>query len=132
MARLNRRELDVLNILWKTDVAMTSTDIINEMCGLTQSTVIAVLRRLLKEGLVEVSGVTHSGKVLSRTYRPTVASRDVIMDHFAADYAQFKEVIAQSDLCAAILHVDEEPGKLKAEIKKLKGFLSEWEKKLKS
>lgn len=132
MAQLNPRELDVLNILWKSDQAMTSTDIVNEMRGLTQSTVIAVLRKLLNEGLVEVDGVTHSGKVLSRTYRPTAASRNIIMDNFAADYANFKDVIAQSDICAAILHVEDQPDKLKAEIKKLKAVLSDWEKKLKS
>lgn len=132
MAQLNPRELDVLNILWKSDQAMTSTDIVNEMRGLTQSTVIAVLRKLLKEGLVEVDGVTHSGKVLSRTYRPTDASRNIIMDNFAADYANFKDVIAQSDICAAILHVEERPDRLKAEIKKLKTVISDWEKKLKS
>lgn len=132
MARLNPRELDVLNILWKSDEAMTSTDIVNEMRGLTQSTVIAVLRKLLKEGLVEVDGVTHSGKVLSRTYRPAASSRDVIMDHFAADYASFKEVVAQSDICSAILRVDERPERLKAEIEKLKTVISDCEKNLKS
>lgn len=132
MAQLNPRELDVLNILWKFGEPMTSTDIVNEMRGLTQSTVIAVLRKLLKEGLVEVDGVTHSGKVLSRTYRPTEASRDIIMDNFATDYASFKDVIAQSDICAAILHVEEKPEKLKAEIKKLKTIISDCEKKMKS
>lgn len=132
MAQLNPRELDVLNILWRSEEAMTSTDIVNEMRGLTQSTVIAVLRKLLKEGLVEVDGVTHSGKVLSRTYRPTAASKEIIMDNFAADYASFKDVIAQSDICAAILHVEEHPDRLKAEIKKLKSIISDCEKKLKA
>lgn len=132
MAQLNPRELDVLNILWKSDQAMTSTDIVNEKRGLTQSTVIAVLRKLLKDGLVEVDGVTHSGKVLSRTYRPTASSRDIIMDNFANDYASFKDVIAQSDICAAILHVEDKPEKLKAEIKKLKTVLADCEKKLKA
>ena len=109
---------------------MTSTDIVNEMRGLTQSTVIAVLRKLLKDNLVEVCGVTHSGKVLSRTYRPTEESREVIMNNFATDYANFKNVISQSDICAAILHVEDTPEKLKAEIKKLKAVISECEKKL--
>ena len=31
MAQLNPRELDVLNILWKSEEAMTSTDIVNEI-----------------------------------------------------------------------------------------------------
>ena len=89
MTQMNPRELDVLNILWKSDEPMTSTDIVNEQKGLTQSTVIAVLRKLLKDELVEVSGVTHSGKVLSRTYRPTEASREIILENFQNDYRNF-------------------------------------------
>lgn len=130
MSQLNQRELDVLNILWKTDEPMTSTDIVNEQRGLTQSTVIAVLRKLLKDDLVEVAGVTHSGKVLSRTYRPTPASRDVIMSNFAGDYASFKNVISKSDLCAAILGIEQSPEQMKAEIAKLKTILKDYEKKL--
>ena len=129
MSQLNPRELDVLNILWKTDEAMTSTDIVNEQRGLTQSTVIAVLRKLLKDNLVEVAGVTHSGKVLSRTYRPTAESREVIMNNFATDYANFKNVISKSELCAAILNVDQSPEQMKSELKKLKSILADYEKK---
>lgn len=130
MAQLNPRELDVLNILWKSEVPMTSTDIVCEMRGLTQSTVIAVLRKLLRDELVEVCGVTHSGKVLSRTYRPTEASRGIIMDNFASDYASFKNVISKSDLCAAILHVEQTPEKMKAELEKLKSIIADCEKNL--
>ncbi len=130
MAQLNQRELDVLNILWKSDEPMTSTDIVNEMRGLTQSTVIAVLRKLLAENLVEVCGVTHSGKVLSRTYRPTETSREVILNYFASDYASFKNVVSKSDICAAILHVDQSPDKMKAELEKLKNIIADYESKL--
>ena len=130
MARLNPRELDVLNILWSTDREMTSTDIVNEMRGLTQSTVIAVFRKLAKDGFVEVAGVTHSGKVLSRTYRPTEASKDYIAQHFAEDYASFTNVISQSDMCAAILQIDQNPEKTKAEISKLKNIIADYEKTL--
>lgn len=130
MAQLNPRELDVLNILWKTNEEMTSTDIVNEQRGLTQSTVIAVLRKLLSYDLVEVAGVTHSGKVLSRTYRPTEESREVIMRNFADDYANFKNVISKSDLCAAILGIEQSPEQMKAEIAKLKKILADYEKKL--
>ena len=130
MAQLNPRELDVLNILWRTGEAMTSTDIVNEQRGLTQSTVIAVLRKLLKDDLVQVDGVTHSGKVLSRTYRPTENSREVIMRNFADDYANFKNVISKSDWCAAILHIEQTPEQMKEEISKLKDILAEYEAKL--
>ena len=129
MTQMNPRELDVLNILWKTDEPMTSTDIVNEQKGLTQSTVIAVLRKLLKDELVEVAGVTHSGKVLSRTYRPTEASRDLILENFQNDYRNFCNVIPKSKLCAAILEIDEDSAKSKDEIKKLKSILADFEKK---
>ena len=130
MAQLNQRELDVLNILWKSEEPMTSTDIVNEMRGLTQSTVIAVLRKLLKDNLVEVCGVTHSGKVLSRTYRPTEASREVILNNFATDYANFRNVVSKSDICAAILHVEQSPEKMKVELEKLKRIIADYESKL--
>ena len=130
MARLNPRELDVLNILWSTDKEMTSTDIVNEMRGLTQSTVIAVLRKLAKDGFVEVAGVTHSGKVLSRTYRPTESSKEYITQHFTEDYASFINVISQSDMCAAILQINSTPEKTKSEISKLKSIIADYEKTL--
>lgn len=132
MSQLNPRELDVLNILWKFNKDMTSTDIVNEQRGLTQSTVIAVLRKLLKDDLVEVAGVTHSGKVLSRTYRPTEASKEVIKNNFTNDYSNFINVISKSDLCAAILGVEQSPEEMKAEISKLKKILADYEKKLKA
>ncbi|MCI9319065.1 MAG: BlaI/MecI/CopY family transcriptional regulator [Lachnospiraceae bacterium] len=129
MTQMNPRELDVLNILWKSDEPMTSTDIVNEQKGLTQSTVIAVLRKLLKDELVEVSGVTHSGKVLSRTYRPTEASREIILENFQNDYRNFCNVIPKSTLCAAILEIDEDSAKAKDEVKKLKSMLADFEKR---
>lgn len=124
---MNPREHDVLNILWKSDEPMMATDIVNSMNGLTQSTVTAVLRKLLKDNLVEVVGITHSGRVLSRTYRPTEESRDVILRDFTNNYNSFCDVISESTLCAAILTTDKAPEKAKAEIAKLKVLLAEYE-----
>lgn len=100
---LNVREMDVLNILWKSDVAMTSSDITDEMKELTQSTVVAVLRKLLREELVEIHGVTRCGKVLSRTYRPTEKSRKVLIDHFLELYELFCAVVPAEELAAKIM-----------------------------
>lgn len=99
---MNQRELDVLNILWKSDEPMTATDIVNSMTGLTQSTVTAVLRNLLKEKLVEVVGITHSGRVLSRTYRPTQHSKEHIKQYFINEYMLFKNVIPLDELHRAM------------------------------
>lgn len=99
---MNLRELDVLNILWKSDEPMMATDIVNSKLGLTQSTVTAVLRKLLRDELVEVAGITHSGRVLSRTYRPTEKSKQAIIDSFLELYVRFKDVVKQEEICEAI------------------------------
>lgn len=99
---MNPRELDVLNILYQTEEPMMVTDIVKAGEGLTQSTVTAVLRTLLKKELVEVTGVTYSGKVLSRTYRPTQMSKDAIMAHFVEQYKHFHSIITPEELLEAI------------------------------
>lgn len=107
---MNQRELDVLNVLHATEDPMTATDIVDSMKGLTQSTVIAVLRKLLKEGLVEVAGVTHSGKVLSRTYKPTSAVKDALLEHFAQQYTSFSNVVSLEELMAFLKQRDKKEG----------------------
>lgn len=105
---MNERELDVLNILWKSEEPMMATDIVEKQSDLTQSTVTAVLRKLLKNGLVEVVGITHSGRVLSRTYRPTEKSKVIILDHFVKQYSLFKDVVELDELVTAIKkHLEE-------------------------
>lgn len=130
MSHLNVRELNILSILWKADSPMTSTNIVNQQGGLTKNTVIAVLRKLVEKQLVEVAGITHSGKVISRTYRATEKSRKAIMDNFVCYYSHIENVIAKSDLCAVILEIEQNPEQLKTEISKLKEILVDFEKRL--
>lgn len=95
---MNQRWLDVLNILYQVGEPMTAVDIVNNSKDLTQSTVSAVLRSLLTVGYVEVAGVTHAGKVLSRTYKPTPADKTAILDHFARSYISFRNVVSLDEL----------------------------------
>lgn len=125
---MNPRELDVLNILWKSEEPMMATDIVNAGDGLTQSTVTAVLRKLLHAKLVEVAGVTHSGKVLSRTYRPTEASRDVIMQDFANNYTCFQDIISKSSLFAALLKTNGSAQEVQKDLAEMKRMLKEYER----
>lgn len=122
---MNERELDVLNLLWKSENPMMATDIVNAGKGLTQSTVTAVLRKLLNAGLVEVTGVTHSGKVLSRTYRPTEKSREVILQSFVSNYCNFSAVISKEQLLNALLDTNETADETKQDIADLKKMLKE-------
>lgn len=127
---MNPRELDVLNILWKSEGPLMATDIVNAGEGLTQSTVTAVLRKLLHANLVEVVGVTHSGKVLSRTYRPTAESKTAILDSFTENYNYFKNVIDKVSLFSALLKSDSSKEEMKKDIVDMKKMLNDYEKKL--
>ncbi len=126
---MNPRELDVLNILWKSEKPMMATDIVNEGDGLTQSTVTAVLRKLLHEQLVEVAGVTHSGKVLSRTYRPSESSRNIILKDFADNYSYFQDIIPKSALFAALLDTNADAEANRRDLAEMKNMLKEYEQK---
>lgn len=126
---MNPRELDVLNILWRADQPLMATDIVNAGEGLTQSTVTAVLRKLLREKLVEVVGVTHSGKVLSRTYRPSESSREIILQDFKDNYTSFSNIIPKSTLFAALLDTNRTPEENSKDLAEMKRMLKEYEQK---
>ena len=50
---MNRRELDVLKAMFDAGKEMTSTDIVNLVPDLTQSTTITVMRGLKNKGVIE-------------------------------------------------------------------------------
>ena len=129
---LNQRDLDVLAILFSAEKSLTATEIVEYKRGLTQSTVTAVLRKLLKDGLVEVDGVTHSGKVLSRTYKSSEKSLQAVTDYFVKMYGMFADVVSMSDMCRCIFGIDSENVEInKKEMAQLKKFLKEYERSLK-
>ena len=102
---IHPRELEILNILWGSDKALTSTEIVDAGKGLSQSTVQAVLRKLLKDGLVEVDGITHSGNVLSRTYRPTEKSREVVLRQYVEQYKGISNIVSKGEVIKALEEV---------------------------
>lgn len=102
---IHPRELEILNILWGSDKALTSMDIVEAGKGLSQSTVQAVLRKLLKDGLVGVEGVTHSGNVLSRTYRPTEKSKEVVLQQFVEQYKGISNIVSKDEVIKALEEV---------------------------
>lgn len=101
---INLRELDVLNILWAARKPMTSADIVREKKGLTQSTVTAVLRKLLSKGMVETVGITHSGKVLSRMFQPVGKSKQYVLESFADLYRSCRSILTVEEIAEKLGH----------------------------
>lgn len=101
---MNERELDVLNELFKAGEPLSATEIIYNRIekDLTQSTVTAVLRKMLNDGLVEVAGISHSGRVLTRQYVPTDTAKETILRDFVDNYKRFKDAIPLEEICKAL------------------------------
>lgn len=128
---LNQREMDVLSILCGSEESLTATQIVERRKGLTQSTVTAVLRKMLRENLVEVDGVTHSGKVQSRKYKPSGTCQDTITEHFKQMYSSVAYIVSLRDVCAYLLEMDtESDAEKKNEISQMRKAVREYEKTL--
>lgn len=123
--KLNPRELEVLKILHESDHALTSTEIVNSGSELTQSTVQAVLRKLLAAELVEVQGVTHSGNVLSRTFGATEKSKQVLTEKFLNDYKSFRTIISKRAAVAGMFEMDEDDSRRAEDIQELEKLLDD-------
>ncbi len=99
---MNPREMDVLSILFSEGVPMTASEITDKKAELTQSTVTAVLRKLLNAEYVEVVGTTHSGKVLSRTYKATDKAKDAMVEYMLSIYDNIKKIVSPEEICKKI------------------------------
>lgn len=99
---MNLREIEVLNVVCGADEPLTSTDIVNGKKGLTQSTVIAVLRKLVEQKAVRVAGITHCGKVLSRTYEPGDEAKEVIKKYYLEDFAMTDKILSADELAELV------------------------------
>ena len=127
--KLNPRELEVLKILLESERALTSTEIVNSGEELTQSTVQAVLRKLLAAELVEVQGVTHSGNVLSRTFGPTKNSKEVLSQKFLDDLKNFHSIIDKKTILSGLLEMEKDNPRIDKEVDDLIKFLTNFKAK---
>lgn len=115
--KLNPRELEVLKILHASEQPLTSTQIVRSGDELTQSTVQAVLRKLMANGMIEVQGVTHSGNVLSRTFGATEKSKEILTQRFLDSYKDYKNIISIRMAVEGMLNMEEDEAKREEDIK---------------
>lgn len=102
------REMDVLNVLWKTDAPLIASEIAKKINGQTVNGVQTLLRALLKKGFIEVSDIVYSGTVLSRRYRATELSRAEALKVFTAQFEDLKRCMSGAKLYAALLDSEED------------------------
>ena len=76
---LTKMEFEVMSVLWEGEGPMSSTDIIMAApIEFKQSTVQAVLRTLLKEGWIQIGGVSIHTKVPAREFVPVITNEEYV------------------------------------------------------
>lgn len=106
--KISQREREVLGIMYTADQALTSSQIVNLGNGMTQSTVQAVLRRLMAADLIEVQGITYSGKVLSRTFGVTEKAKELLIQHFLEFLRTYKSIIGLRTVIWGMFETEED------------------------
>ncbi|MDE6918707.1 MAG: BlaI/MecI/CopY family transcriptional regulator [Lachnospiraceae bacterium] len=125
---ITNRDLDILNLLWESSTPLTASEILKKNNELTMNTIQAVLRKLLRNGYIEVADVVYSGTVLCRSYRPLMSSTEFALSKITADYMTYGRNLRKTSLVASLLDAEENPQQIKADIQDLEDMLAEYKK----
>lgn len=106
--RLSKKELYVMQILWKTKEEMSITDFIQYDPSLSTSTVQVALRSLLKKSYIKVENIVQHTKVFARTYLPVLTETDYMTDQLNSSS------LKPSAFFAALVEKEEDPEALDA------------------
>lgn len=72
--KLTQSQLSIMKTLWAENKAMIASDFVQLDPSLNLNSVQSSLRSLLKKNYIEVSDIVYSGKVLTRSYVPTISA----------------------------------------------------------
>ncbi len=81
--KLTKNQLDIMKVLWKSEKALSASDITKNDPSLNLNTVRSCLQTMLKNGVIVVDDVVYSGTVLSRSYKPVLSAEKYISDNFS-------------------------------------------------
>ena len=127
--KLTKRDIEILSILWNSSRSMTASEISEASPGLSVNTVQAVLRKLLKNKLIEIENIVYSGTVLARSYIPLITAQDYALAKLAMDYQKFEKQISKGAVLVTLLDLENDPQKNSEETQELEKILEEYKKR---
>ena len=127
--KLTKRDIEILSILWNSNRSMTASEISEASPGLSVNTVQAVLRKLLKNKLIEIENIVYSGTVLARSYIPLITAQDYALAKLAMDYQKFEKQISKGAVLVTLLDSENDPQKNSEETQELEKILEEYKKR---
>lgn len=73
--KLTASEEEVMNLLWKSDIAMTASEIVKFSVNRSwkPSYIHIMINSLLKKEMIQVAGFKQTTKNYARTYKPTIS-----------------------------------------------------------
>ncbi len=94
----SKKEWEVLVRFWSTSEPLCCAEF-SERFGMNRNTVLAVIRKLLNHGILEIESIKMSGSVLARRFQPAVTEHDVFKQLLTGDQHQalIKNVIQSID-----------------------------------
>ena len=128
VSKLTRKELDILYVLWGTDEALSATKITEQAPDLNKNTVNALLRKLLRNGLIRVDDIGYSGTVLTRKYKAVLSHEEYMRQSIAEDTKKVTDASSRRDLIFAILDSIEDREEARREVDAMAAALDEYRK----
>ncbi len=125
---LTKRDLDVLNILWESDDPKTAAQIVKAGPELTMNTVQAVLRKLLKNKLVEIAEIVYSGTVLTRSYKPIISQEDFLLHKMTSEYQSLRKEISKVSILSALLDTEEDTARIDQDLSDIEELVHNYKK----
>ena len=125
---LTKRDLDVLNILWESDDPKTAAQIVKAGPELSMNTVQAVLRKLLKNKLVEIAEIVYSGTVLTRSYKPIISQEDFLLHKMTSEYQSLRKKISKVSILSALLDTEEDTARIDQDLSDIEELVHNYKK----
>lgn len=101
---LNPKDIEVLNIMWGAKDSILASDIVankENPGGAALSTVGAVIRKLLANGLIDIDGISFLNRVPARKYRPLPKSKEEVTEHMLDEIDKVRNIVSLEELLVA-------------------------------
>lgn len=128
-SKLTRRDLDVLSVLWDSEKPLTASEIVAANPALNKNTVQPVLRKLLKNELVQVADIVYSGTVLSRSYIPSISRQELSLYRLSSEYRQLEKDVSKASFVSFLLKTEENQEKFQKDLRELEELLESYKQK---
>lgn len=128
-SKLTRRDLDILSVLWDSKKPLTASEIVAANPALNKNTVQPVLRKLLKNELVQVADIVYSGTVLSRSYIPSISRQELSLYRLSSEYRQLEKDVSKASFVSFLLKTEENQEKFQKDLRELEELLESYKQK---